>query len=276
MGIVFITVASGLVTGILLALTGAGGTLVAVPLLTFILQLRVVEAAPVALLAVSLSSAVGAVLAHRQGLVRYRAAGFVAITGIATAPAGIWMAQKLPDTFLTCLFALILFGVAVSMFRQSRERDGETGNTGNTATSGLYTTMPCQLAYDGNRLVWTWPCARALAAAGMVSGLLSGLLGVGGGFIVIPVLQRATQLPMSSILATALAITASISATGVLSATMIQGMNWSIALPFAAGTLMGMLGGRIIAGKLSGPRLQHVFAVVAMGIAIAMVLRLFL
>lgn len=273
MGIVFITVVSGLATGILLALTGAGGTLVAVPLLTFILQLRVVEAAPVALLAVSLSSAVGAVLAHRQGLVRYRAAGFVAITGIAIAPAGVWMAQKLPDTFLTCLFALILFGVAVSMFRQSRERDRETGNT---ATSGLHTTMPCQLAYDGNRLVWTWPCARALAAAGMVSGLLSGLLGVGGGFIVIPVLQRATQLPMSSILATALAITASISATGVLSATMMQGMNWSIALPFAAGALMGMLGGRIIAGKLSGPRLQHVFAVVVMGIAVAMVLRLFL
>ncbi len=273
MEIVFISVVSGLATGILLALTGAGGTLVAVPLLTFILQLRVVEAVPVALLAVSLSSTVGALLAHRQGLVRYRAAGFVAVTGMATVPAGVWVAHKLPDTFLTCLFALVLFAVAVSMFRQEQERDG---GTGNIAASGSHATMPCQLAYDGNRLVWTWPCARALAAAGVISGLLSGLLGVGGGFIVIPVLKRATQLPMSSILATALAIAASISATGVLSATMMQGLNWSIALPFAAGALMGMLSGRIIAVKLSGPRLQRVFAVVVVGIAVAMVLRLLL
>ncbi len=273
MEIVFISVVSGLATGILLALTGAGGTLVAVPLLTFILQLRVVEAVPVALLAVSLSSTVGALLAHRQGLVRYRAAGFVAVTGMATVPAGVWVAHKLPDTFLTCLFALVLFAVAVSMFRQEQERDG---GTGNIAASGSHATMPCQLAYDGNRLVWTWPCARALAAAGVISGLLSGLLGVGGGFIVIPALKRATQLPMSSILATVLAITASISATGVLSATMMQGLNWSIALPFAAGALMGMLSGRIIAVKLSGPRLQRVFAVVVVGIAVAMVLRLLL
>ncbi len=265
---------SGFATGVLLALTGAGGTIVAVPSLTFVLQLPVAEAAPVALLAVSLSSAVGALLAHRQGLVRYRAAGFVAITGIATAPAGIWVAHKLSNTFLTCLFALILFAVAVSMFRTSRERDSDAEKT--MASDLQRATMPCQLEYDGNRLVWTWPCARALAAAGVVSGLLSGLLGVGGGFIVIPVLKRATRLPLSSIVATALAIIALISATGVLSATIMQGMNWPIALPFAMGALVGMLGGRFIAGKLAGPRLQQVFAVVAMGIAVAMVLRLFL
>lgn len=78
----------GLVIGAILALTGAGGGILAVPLLVFGLGLSMVEAAPVGLLAVGLAASVGALLGLRQGIVRYRAAGFVAGIGILLTPWG--------------------------------------------------------------------------------------------------------------------------------------------------------------------------------------------
>ncbi len=266
-----ISILLGACTGAILALTGAGGTIIAVPLLMFGLHLVVAEAAPIALFAVCLSSAIGALFAHRQGKVRYRAAGFIAITGVMTAPIGIWLAQKLPNAPLTLLFALVLFYVAVSMLLQSKKKDEKNMTDSPSDTASI----PCQLAYDQGRLVWTWPCARALAFSGIATGFLSGLLGVGGGFVVVSALKKATNLSMQSILATSLAVIALIAAIGVASATYLGGMNWTIALPFAAGALAGMLIGRIFAHFLAGPRLQQGFAVASMGVSVWMIIKLF-
>jgi hypothetical protein len=271
--LLLISIFLGFLTGGVLALAGAGGTIIAVPLLMFGLHLTVAEAAPIALFAVCLSSAIGALFAHRQGKVRYRAAGFIAITGVMTAPIGIWLAQKLPNAPLILLFALVLFYAAISMFRQSKKQDEAVKNIADSQSAPA--SIPCQLAYDQGRLVWTWPCARALAFSGTAAGFLSGLLGVGGGFVVVPALKKATNLSMQSILATSLAVIALISAVGVVSATFIGGMNWTIALPFAAGALAGMLIGRIFANFLAGPKLQQGFAVVSMGVSVWMIIRLF-
>lgn len=268
MEILLIGIFLGVLIGTVLALTGAGGTIIAVPLLISGMHLTVAEAAPIALFAVCVSSAIAAMLAHRQGKVRYRAAGFIAIAGIMTAPLGIWLAQRLPDIPLTILFALVLFYIAISMLRQSKRQVDNVDFLPDTAS------IPCRLSYEQGRLIWNWPCARALAFSGIIAGFLSGLLGVGGGFVVIPALRKATNLPMQSILATALAVVALVSATGVASAVFIGSMNWLIALPFAAGALAGMLIGRKIADHLAGPGLQQGFAVVVMGVSIWMVVRL--
>lgn len=272
MDILLTSILLGACTGTALALTGAGGTIIAVPLLIFGLHLTVAESAPVTLFAVCLSAAIGALIAHRQGKVRYRAAGFIAITGIMTAPLGIWLAQKLPNAPLTVLFALVLFYVAVSMLRQSLQQNDQAMNTAGPQS----VSVPCQLAYDQGRLIWNWPCARALAVSGGITGFLSGLLGVGGGFVVVPALKKATNLPMQSILATSLAVIAIISAVGIVSATFLGSMNWSVALPFAAGALTGMLAGSIFAHYLAGPKLQQGFAVISMGVSVWMIVRLFL
>lgn len=274
MEILLTSILLGACTGVVLALTGAGGTIIAVPLLIFGLHLVIVEAAPIALLAVCLSSAAGALFAHRQGKVRYRAAGFIAITGVMTAPAGIWLAQKLPNVPLTILFALVLLYVAVDMLRQSK-RQNDQAIAEVPDCRPRTSSIPCQLEYAGGRLIWTWPCARALAFSGATAGFLSGLLGVGGGFAVVPALKKATNLPMQSILATSLAVIALISLIGVIFAAILDGMNWTIALPFSAGALTGMLTGRIFAARLAGPKLQQGFAVVAMGVSVGMIIRLF-
>lgn len=274
MEILLTSILLGACTGVVLALTGAGGTIIAVPLLIFGLHLVIAEAAPIALLAVCLSSAAGALFAHRQGKVRYRAAGFIAITGVMTAPAGIWLAQKLPNVPLTILFALVLLYVAVDMLRQSK-RQNDQAIAEVPDCRPRTSSIPCQLEYAGGRLIWTWPCARALAFSGAIAGFLSGLLGVGGGFAIVPALKKATNLPMQSILAISLAVIALISLIGVTSAAILGGMNWTIALPFSAGALTGMLTGRIFAARLAGPKLQQGFAVVAMGVSVGMIIRLF-
>ncbi len=259
----------GSLVGIILALTGAGGAIIAVPLLIFGLHLAVAEAAPIALLAVSLSAAIGAMLALKLGKVRYRAAGLIAISGVLTAPIGIWAAHKLPNAPLTLLFAIVLAYVAVSMLRQSR--------TTVAKAEELYSAAaPCQLDTGIGRLIWTEPCARALVISGAVAGSLSGLLGVGGGFVVVPALRKATNLEMQSILATSLAVIALISATGVVTTVLIGGMDWSIGLPFAAGAIAGMVTGGMFARRFAGPRLQQSFAVLALCVALGMAAKVLL
>lgn len=272
MEIIFISILLGFLVGVILALTGAGATIIAVPLLTFGLHLEIAEAAPIALLAVCVASTIAAFHARLQRNVRYRAAGFIAVAGVMTAPIGLWLAHKLPNVPLAILFAFVLFSVAVNMWRHAEKQPTEV--VANAVQCELQTPpTPCQLEYSGGRLMWTWPCARALALAGGLTGFLSGLLGVGGGFVVVPALKRVSNLPMQSVVATSLAVVALISAMGVISAMAMSKLNWSIALSFTVGTLVGMLIGRVFAFRLTGPRLQQGFAVVAIAIAAVMLFR---
>ncbi|WP_147462691.1 sulfite exporter TauE/SafE family protein, partial [Pseudomonas syringae] len=163
----------GAIIGMVLALTGAGGGILAVPLLVFGLGLSIVEAAPVGLLAVGLAAGIGAVLGLRQGIVRYRAAGYIASIGVLMAPLGLWLAHRLPNTPLALVFSVVLLYACGRMFiRASRElRHGKPAPRAEI--------LPCVLNPLQGRLRWTMPCLRALTLTGVGSGLLSGLLGVG-------------------------------------------------------------------------------------------------
>ena len=254
----------GLIVGIILALTGAGGAILAVPLLVFGMHLTMVQAGPPALLAVALSAAIGALLGLRNGLVRYKASVLIAAVGVLCSPLGLWAAHRVPNAPLTVVFAVVLGLVAIRMFLQaSNELAGHTAEQRRTPP-------PCLLDPAVGRLRWTIPCARALASSGAVAGFLSGLLGVGGGFVVVPALRRFTDLEMRSVVATSLAVIALVSAGSVATAALSGHVEWGIALPFAAGAIGGMLGGGVVANRITGPRLQRGFAATSGLIAIAM------
>lgn len=259
-----ISVLLGALVGVILALTGAGGAIIAVPLLVFGLHLMVAEAAPIALFAVAASAASGAMLSLKLGRVRYRAAGFIGLAGMLASPVGLLIAKSSPDALLTFVFALVMAFVAFRMFRQTMA--GSAGVENSAPRS-----VPCQLNSSTGRLRWTRPCAGSLALSGVSAGFLSGLLGVGGGFIIVPALRKATDLQMKSIVATSLAVIALVSAAGVLSAVLMGKMNWSIAIPFTFGAVAAMLLASAAAHRLSGAKLQRAFAILSGCVAAGMI-----
>ena len=258
--------ALGAVVGLLLALTGAGGGILAVPLLVFALHLGVAAAAPIGLLAVGLAAAMSATLGLRDGIVRYRAALLMGGLAMVLAPLGVLAAQRVPNTPLTIAFAAVLAVAAWRMWQRARHAaDGHDGVT--------RAALPCVLDARDGRLVWTRPCAQALAFTGAVAGVLSGLLGVGGGFVIVPALTRFTELSARSVVATSLAVIALASVGGVGAAAWHGAIAWDIALPFAIGSVAASLLARLIATHVAGPRLQQGFAIVSAGVALLLLVR---
>jgi len=251
----------GLAVGLILALTGAGGGILAVPLLVFGTGIGVAQAGPIGLLAVGMAATLGAILGLRAGQVRYRAALLVAAAGMLLAPAGLWAARLADARWLGLLFALTLLYVAARTWRQAA-----------LPVAGQSAAAPvCLRGEQTGRFVWTRPCARALGLSGALAGFLSGLLGVGGGFVMVPALQRYTDLPIKSSVATSLAVIAIISAAGVAASAAQGGIDWPMAVPFAGGALAGMLGGRSLAARVAGPALQKAFAAVSALVAAGMI-----
>jgi uncharacterized membrane protein YfcA len=108
-----------------------------------------------------------------------------------------------------------------------------------------------------------------------LAGFLSGLIGVGGGFIIVPSLKSNTNLDMRSVVATSLAVIAVVSAGGVAVSASHGALDWSIGLPFSLGTVLGMLGGRYLAKQISQQMLSRGFATLAIIAAALMLQKLF-
>lgn len=259
----------GMLVGLILALTGAGGAIIAVPLLMFALQWDVTQAAPVASLAVGCSAAVGAVMGLRTGIVRYRAALLMAGIGSLTTPLGLYAAHQLPPAPLALIFAAVLAYVAQRLYRQSYRQ-----LHGLTDVSAQQNAEACKLNEETGRFRWTALCTRALTLAGITTGFLSGLLGVGGGFVIVPALRRSTDLPMNAIVATSLMVIALVSTSTVVTAALTGHLDIETAVPFATGAVIAMLAGRRLAGRVAGPRLQQGFAVVAGLVALSLAIKI--
>ncbi len=254
----------GFAVGVILALTGAGGGVLAVPALVFGAHQQVAQAAPIGLLAVALAATMGAIFGLRAGIVRYRAAGVISATGMCLSPLGLWLAHRVDNAWLTLLFAGVLLVVAFRILWQSGKPVLPESREG---------PVSCVRSGATGRLIWTAPCARALAGSGAVAGLLSGLLGVGGGFVMVPALSRYTDLDVQSIVATSLAVVALVSLAGVVASLAADVMIWSVAVPFTLGAVAGMGAGRRGARRLAGPHIQRIFAIVSVVVAIGLIVR---
>lgn len=254
----------GLIVGLIMALTGAGGGILAAPLLIFGAHQTVAQAGPVGLLAVGLAATLGAILGLRAGIVRYRAALLIATVGMMLVPVGVWLAHRVDNRWLLILFALVLLAVAYRTFGQKDKPEIEAQS------------LPCVRSADSGRFIWTSACARALALSGSVAGLLSGLLGVGGGFVIVPALHRYSDLAMQSVVATSLAVIALVSISGVVFSVVSGSLNWNIAMPFALGALVGMVSGRVISTHVAASYLHKGFAAVAVVVAIGLIMKVML
>lgn len=244
---VAIALALGAVIGVLLGLLGGGGSILAVPALVYGLGLGIDEAIPISLLVVGVASAFGALPKIRAHQVQWRLAGIFAAAGIPGAFIGSAIGRRLPEAVVLAGFALVMVAAGVRMLQ-------ERGGTGTACTTG------------DSGVNWR-RCAPRSIPAGFAVGLLTGLFGVGGGFLIIPALVLMLGLEMHIAIGTSLVIIVANSAAGLVSHLGGAGIDWAITATFAGTAIVGSLLAGHFGSRVDTRRLQHWFAYLVFAVA---------
>ena len=251
----------GALVGLILALTGAGGGILAVPALTLGLGWSMTQASPIALLTVASAASIGMMSGLLKGYVRIRAALLIAGTGIMTAPVGQHWAHVLPERWLTGLFACVMLIVAARMFLTASGNHSKQGGS----------SITCMVNEKTGRINWNTVSFIKLSLIGLMSGTATSLLGVGGGFIIVPALLRCSNISMNGIIATSLTVITLISSGAVISALSMGHLVMSEpALLFTGGAVASMLLGRQFAEKIPATWLQHAFSVLLICVSLTL------
>ncbi|MEV5008465.1 sulfite exporter TauE/SafE family protein [Streptomyces sp. NPDC056159] len=244
MSALLLALAAGAVIGLALGTLGGGGSVLAVPALIYLLGFTPVAATTASLVIVTVTSATALVAHARDGHVRWRTGLLFAAAGVGPALLGGAVAARLPDAVLTAAFALI---AAVAAARMLRPRP----------------------APEADRPVR--PGRAAAAGAGL--GAVTGVLGVGGGFLAVPALVSVLSLRMRAAVGTSLlVITVNSLAALAMRAGTVDGLDWAVIAPFAGAAVLAAWDGKRLAAKVSGPALQRIFAVVLLAVAAFMLI----
>ncbi|MFJ5899128.1 sulfite exporter TauE/SafE family protein [Streptomyces sp. NPDC093064] len=244
MSALLLALAAGAVIGLALGTLGGGGSVLAVPALIYLLGFTPVAATTASLVIVTVTSATALVAHARDGHVRWRTGLLFAAAGVGPALLGGAVAGRLPDAVLTAAFALI---AAVAAARMLRPRP----------------------APEADRPVR--PGRAAAAGAGL--GAVTGVLGVGGGFLAVPALVSVLSLRMRAAVGTSLlVITVNSLAALAMRAGTVDGLDWAVIAPFAGAAVLAAWDGKRLAAKVSGPTLQRIFAVVLLAVAAFMLI----
>ncbi|MET8910101.1 sulfite exporter TauE/SafE family protein [Micromonospora sp. NPDC004551] len=237
-----LTVGLAVLIGISLGLLGGGGSILAVPLLVYVADLPAKEAIATSLLVVGATSAVGVLPHARAGRVRWRTGLIFGLAGMTGAYAGGRLAEFVPAGFLLTGFAVMMLATAIAMIRGRRTAEGGP--------------VPHEL-----------PVFRVILD-GIVVGLVTGLVGAGGGFLVVPALALLGGLPMPVAVGTSLVVIAMKSFAGLAGYLSSVSIDWGLALAVTAAAVVGSLLGGRLAGRIPADLLRKSFGwfVVVMGI----------
>lgn len=276
-----LSIACGMVVGLSLGLTGGGGSIFAIPLLVYVLGVAPREAVGVSLAAVGATAAVGFVQRWYRGEVEVFTGLLFAVAGMLGAPLGAWLGRYVPESALLLGFAGLMGLVAVRMWRKARSRPEEALAVRAAVGSPDEPGPTCRRDPEG-KLRLTSRCASLLVVVGALTGVLSGLFGVGGGFVIVPALVFFSGMGIHRAVATSLMVITLISASGVgsvlaLTATSASGspFPWALTGTFVAGGVLGMGLGTALARRLAGPRLQQLFAIAILCVAAFIVIKHF-
>jgi uncharacterized membrane protein YfcA len=230
----------GALIGVLLGLLGGGGSILAVPALVYGMGLGIDEAIPISLIVVAAGAAVGVLPKIRAGQVRWRMAGIFAVAGIPATVLGSAISRHLPESALLIGFAIVM---VVAGTRMLADQD-------NAGTA-------CEVR--AGQVNWRRCLPRSMGA-GLVVGLLTGLFGVGGGFLIIPTLVVVLGVEMSTAVGTSLLIIIANSAAGIFSHLHDVGADWSLTAAFVGAAVVASLVAGYFGTKADTVRLQRWFA----------------
>jgi uncharacterized protein len=244
--------------GLSLGLIGGGGSVLTVPVFVYMLHVNPVLATTYSLFVVGSCSLVGGARAWYRGLIDFNTVIYFGISSMLSVylvryfavpaiPEYLFTVGSMDITkgvFLMVLFALLMVGAAVSMIR-SRDRNGSVPATNRNRITGLI-------------------------FQGLIVGAITGLLGAGGGFLIIPALVLFSKLPMKTAVGTSLTIMAFSSLFGFFSTLNHYTVDWIQLLLFTAIAITGIFIGAALSDKIPGNYLKKGFGwfILAMGVYI--------
>lgn len=254
----------GIVIGLLLGLTGAGGSVFAVPLLIMLGGVSIHQAVTLSLAAVAAVTLYGSARNFSNQTILWKPAALLAISGMLAAPFGQMLAMRLSETLLVGGFSLLAVIIAIRMWITATTMP-EASKVVRSSHLSLQSSngVLCKFSPTGEFQLRP-RCMSGLLLGGFMVGLLSGLFGVGGGFLIIPLLLLLSQVSMIQAVSTSLVVIALISSTGFISHIALGEINY---LPFESlawlvvGGLAGMYVGQLISHKIANALLQKIFAI---------------
>ena len=221
-----------LAMGLGMGLLGGGGSIVVVPLLTFAMGFSPKEAVLASLAIVAVVASAGAAGALMRGALPRRLAAIVGVSAIGGGFIGGTIGAALPDRVQLAMLAFAMFGAAILMWR-----------------------VPARARIDERDAA-----AARLAAIGAATGFVTGLIGVGGGFLIVPALVVGTGLSMPRAAAASLFVITLASLSAISRYTSQATLPWQVIAPFAGVAAAGALAGGAIAPRLPQRILQQAFA----------------
>lgn len=252
----------GIAIGLVLGLTGAGGSLFAVPLLILFLGLSVQEAMGLSLAVVCASSLYGVSQRLKSNLILYTPGLVLAFSGALFAPLGKWLAIFIDADSLIIGFTVLTVVIAIKMWRQASVHPEEASIVrARHEVTEEPTELFCKLGYKG-KFELKPRCIAGLLIGGSIIGFVSGLLGVGGGFLIVPLLMFLSQVNIKNAVSTSLLIIAIVSLSGFVSHYILsENFQWLLLGKIISGGIIGMFLGTKISIYIAGGRLQKIFAV---------------
>lgn len=243
--------ASGVVTGFVLGLVGGGGSILAVPLMVYVVGVASPHLAiGTSALAVAANALSG--LASHAGArnVNWRCGGMFAVAGVAGALAGSTVGKAVDGERLLALFALLMLVVAALMWR-GRADSGIEGVTCNRENLPKVTSF------------------------GFGTGALSGFFGIGGGFLIVPALIASTGMPIGRAIGTSLVAVSAFGLTTALNYAASGMLDWGLAIAFILGGIAGSVLGTLLSRRLAERKgtLNTLFAGLIVLVALYMLFR---
>ncbi|MDV2981576.1 UNVERIFIED_CONTAM: sulfite exporter TauE/SafE family protein [Actinomycetes bacterium ARC8] len=239
-----LVLALSVVIGLSLGVLGGGGSILTVPILVYVAGFEAKEAIAASLFVVAVTSAVSVFSHARGGRVMWRTGLIFGVAGMAGAFVGGLLGGHIPGQILLIAFAVMMVATSVAMLR-GRKKKSDDG------------APPVKHEL---------PLGRVLLD-GAVVGLVTGLVGAGGGFLVVPALALLGGLPMSVAVGTSLVVIAMKSFAGLAGYLTTVQLDWGLTLSVTAAAIIGSLIGSKLAGRIPEAALRKAFGwfVLAMG-----------
>ena len=227
--------------GLALGLMGGGGSILTVPVFVYVLGFAAKPAIAMSLPVVGATSLVGALGHWRAGNVHLRTALLFGVIAMMGSYVGARVAVFIPGAVQLTLLAVVILLASASMLRGSFRGDGRTEDTASPADVAL-------------------PLGRIILV-GFAVGTLTGIVGIGGGFLIVPALVVLGRVPMKQAVGTSLLVIAMNSASGFAGYVGTVALPWGFLAQFTSMTIAGILAGSLLVRFVSAAALKRSFAV---------------